>query len=85
MDYPSLDLPKRPVQRAGGLIAAKLAGSFLEPSGLLLRGVVLVSGFQSALGWGMVVDPRTWKREHKIALLCAVGLGMVAGILIGYL
>ena len=30
-----------------------------------------------------MIDPRTWKREHKIALLCAVGLGATFGAIIG--
>ena len=34
-----LDLPERPVQRAGRLVAAKLPGGFLEASGLLFGGL----------------------------------------------
>ena len=30
-----------------------------------------------------MIDPRTWKREHKVALLCAVGLGATFGAIIG--
>ena len=29
------------------------------------------------------MNPREWKREHQIALLCAVALGIIVGTVIG--
>jgi hypothetical protein len=30
-----------------------------------------------------MIDPRTWKHEHQIALFCAIGLGAVGGLIVG--
>ncbi len=30
-----------------------------------------------------MIDPRTWKPEHKIAMACAIGLGFLIGAAIG--
>ena len=30
------------------------------------------------------LDPRRWKGEHQIALVCAVALGAIVGLLVGF-
>jgi hypothetical protein len=30
------------------------------------------------------IDPRRWKKEHQIALVCAVALGAIVGLLVGF-
>jgi hypothetical protein len=30
------------------------------------------------------MNPLQWKREHKIALLCAIGLGLFIGAIVGF-
>jgi H+/Cl- antiporter ClcA len=38
-----------------------------------------------AAGQGRKMNPLEWKREHQIALLCAIALGCFSGFIVGLL